>query len=238
MRSIEIYALDDLSNVDGLSLLPKTIEWRVLKSKTSGRLFLDHGYDPKSKHDCEEYKSAPKFAGGPLWSSPPLVFNAEHAYLNKVARNVAIGESMAEDLIHYALLVSKLIKASVFFTASDKNGHDAIIQANCGKLVRLVFCNGDEIVAVDDKGKVSRRDNQYASEEEGCIYFGLALDESYKHFGYRLDCFRDVVSDLPDVQNGDYELVAQSTTSKRQTLTAFEVGWQFSRLILRDIGRR
>lgn len=200
---VQVHAIISAESAEGLAQLP--VEWRLFRSEQHGCMLFDHGFDRDDPSAVEQYSARPNFHRGSGWWPTTFRFDREHAYLNELARKPGMAEQMNRHAIKYALLVSALVRGRVFFTYADSHGHDAVVIAEKGRMERLRFTNGDEIISVNADGRVSSGPNIYRSEEEGTKAAGLSDDAFKKQFGYRLMGF-----DPFDEDADSYVLLSQS----------------------------
>lgn len=226
-----IHSIDSALNLDGLADLPRSVEWRLFKCRRDGRLFLDHGYDRNSTWEVEQFSDQPNFYEGWAWSPNSFKFDARHTYLNELASDGSMREQMARPLIIYAQLVSTKIQGRVFFALADDQGHDAACVVDRGAVLKLRFCNGDEVVSVDADGQVTTAPNPYSSDE-GTHAAGLVLEESSRHFGYRLSCLDDVAIETPVPIADTFDLIRRSPPRPQRQLSGRKAAWDLIKTFL------
>lgn len=205
---IEIHSIDQAQDLGGLAGLPKTVRWRLLRSKSHGRLFFDPGYNPDSSFDVDNFSAKPNFFASHDWEPWSFKLDAQHSHLNALARDVGMAEQMCRPMVKFTLLLSRLTGGRVFSGTADNQGHDAVCIADRARALCVKFTYGDEILSVDFSGEITKSSNRYQSEDEGTVAGGLLLDESERHFGYRLASLNDI--GFPEQDPDEYDLVASS----------------------------
>lgn len=224
---IEIHSIDHARNLERLARLPRSVRWRLVKSKNHGRLFFDPGVNPDSSWEVDNFSTKPNFFGSHDWEPWSFKLDARHQYLNALARDVGMAEQMCRPMIKFALLLSRESGGRVSSGIADSQGHDTICVAERGQVQRVKFCYGESILSVDSAGNVTTSANPYHTDG-GTLPGTLLLDESERHFGYRLTWLNDI--SFPEQDPDEYELLASSEHRKPRRRSLAMV---FLRLLLR-----